>query len=296
MELILVIDGLFRISMTFFISEISSNHSRNIERCLKFVDVSTDIGADAIKFQLFEIEKLFSDDAIKFKPELLDRKKWELPKEFIPDIKKYCEKKKIQFGCTPFYIEAVDFLYKYVDFYKIASYELLWDDLLISCARTKKPVIISTGMSNLDEIKHAVNILRQNNCEPSVLHCVSSYPALFREANLSAIKTIRSALKCDVGWSDHTVSPGVVHRAIHKWDAKIIEFHLDLDGDGVEFAKGHCWLPEKIKEIIKNVKDAVDADGDGNKKPTPSEVFERKWRADPEDGLRPLKSTRKLFC
>ena len=75
-----------------------------------------------------------------------------------------------------------------------------------------------------------------------VLHCTSAYPTPFFEANLSAIDTIRSATNCEVGWSDHTVEPGVIHRAIHKWGAKVIEFHLDLDGIGDEFKTGHCWF------------------------------------------------------
>ena len=200
--------------------------------------------------------------------------------------------KGIQFSCTPFYLAAVDELQPYVDFYKVASYELLWDDLLVACARTGKPVIISTGMANLEEIKHAVKILRNNNCEPTVLHCTSAYPTPYDEANLSAIETIRNATNCDVGWSDHTVNPGVIHRAIHKWDAQVVEFHLDLDGKGDEFKSGHCWLPEQIKPVIRQVREAMNSDGDGIKEPVPSELPDLLWRADPSDGLRPFKSIR----
>ena len=200
--------------------------------------------------------------------------------------------KGIQFSCTPFYLAAVDELQPYVDFYKVASYELLWDDLLVACARTGKPVIISTGMANLEEIKHAVKILRNNNCEPTVLHCTSAYPTPYIEANLSAIETIRNATNCDVGWSDHTVNPGVIHRAIHKWNAQVVEFHLDLDGKGDEFKSGHCWLPEQIKPVIRQVREAMNSDGDGIKEPVPSEMPDRLWRADPSDGLRPFKSIR----
>ena len=156
-------------------------------------------------------------------------------------------------------------------------------------------MIISTGMANLKEIKHAVKILRKNRCEPKVLHCTSAYPTPFNEANLSAIDTIRKITKCEMGWSDHTVNPGVIHRAIHKWDAKIIEFHLDLDGRGEEFSSGHCWLPHKIEEVIKQIREAEQTDGDGIKEPVPSELSDRKWRTDPSDGLRPFKSIRNKF-
>jgi len=150
-------------------------------------------------------------------------------------------------------------------------------------------------MANLDEIKHAVKVLRNNNCEPTVLHCTSAYPTPYKEANLSAIETIRNSVDCEIGWSDHTVDPGVIHRAIHKWDAKVVEFHLDLEGRGEEFESGHCWLPEQIGAVIKQVRHAENADGDGIKKPVPSEVSDRLWRTDPLDGLRPFKSIRNSF-
>ena len=283
------------INKPFFIAEISSNHSASLKRCLKFIDVAKEIGCDAVKFQLFKIDKLFAPEILENSQQLRDRKRWELPVEFLPRLAKQCRERNIQFSCTPFYLDAVKELEPYVDFYKIASYELLWNDLLIACALTKKPVIISTGMANLDEIKNAVMVLRKNNCEPKVLHCTSAYPTPFNEANLSAIETIRKATGCEIGWSDHTVSTGVINRAIHKWDAKIIEFHLDLEGKGEEFSAGHCWLPDKIEEVIKQVRYVEAADGDGIKKPVPSELNDREWRADPSDGLRPFKSVRKTF-
>lgn len=281
--------------MTFFIAEVSSNHSKSLERSLEFIDNASKVGCDAVKFQLFKIDKLFSPEILENSKEHRDREKWELPIEFLPILAKRCKEKNIQFSCTPFYLDAVKELHPYVDFYKIASYELLWDDLLIACALTKKPVIISTGMANLDEIKHAVEVLRKNGCVPKVLHCTSAYPTPFNEANLSAIDTIRKVTKCEVGWSDHTVSPGVIHRAIHKWDAKIIEFHLDLEGKGEEFNSGHCWLPNNIEHVIKQIRDAEKTDGNGIKEPAPSELPDREWRTDPSDGLRPFKSIRKTF-
>ncbi len=281
--------------MSFFIAEVSSNHSRDIDRAIEFIDSASKVGCDAVKFQLFKIEKLFAPEILENSKQHRDRKQWELPLEFLPVLSDRCKEKGIQFSCTPFYLDAVNELEPYVDFYKIASYELLWDELLVACARTEKPVIISTGMANLDEIEHAVEVLRNNNCEPTVLHCTSAYPTPYKEANLSAIETIRKTIDCEVGWSDHTVDPGVVHRAIHKWDAKVIEFHLDLEGKGEEFSAGHCWLPEQIGSVIKQVRHAEDADGDGVKEPVPSEMSDRLWRADPSDGLRPFKSIRNTF-
>lgn len=275
-----------------FIAEVSSNHSSDINRCLDFIDCAADIGCDSVKFQLFKIEKLFSPEILAKSEKHRLRKQWELSPDFLPVLAERCRVKDIQFSCTPFYLSAVDELQPYVDFYKVASYELLWDDLLVACARTGKPVIISTGMATLDEIKHAVEVLRNNNCEPTVLHCTSAYPTPHDEANLSAIETIRSTVGCKVGWSDHTVNAGIIHRAIHRWNAKVIEFHLDLDGKGAEFDSGHCWLPEQIGAVIKQVRDGHEGDGNEVKEPITSEISERLWRADPSDGLRPFKSIR----
>ena len=97
----------------------------------------------------------------------------------------------------------------------------------------------------------------------------------------------------ETGWSDHTVSSPVIYRAIHKWGAKTIEFHLDLDGKGREYEAGHCWMPQQIETVIQSVNASFDADGDGSKQPRDSELHEREWRADPIDGLRPMKSIRK---
>jgi N-acetylneuraminate synthase len=211
----------------------------------------------------------------------------------LPILSERCYKKKIQFSCTPFYIEAVEELSDYVDFYKIASYELLWDDLLIECAKTKKPLIISTGMATLDEIDHAVKIIKKNGCKDlTILHCTSAYPTPHDEANLAAIKTLREKFNCSVGWSDHTVNAGVLNRAINKWGAEVIEFHMDLEGDGEEFNSGHCWLPNQMEQVIRQTNDGISADGDGKKMPVASEKSDRLWRADPSDGLRPLKEIR----
>lgn len=282
--------------MTAFIAEVSSNHSRDLERSLAFIDCASEIGCDAVKFQLFRIDQLFSSEILNKSEKHRQRKEWELPLEFLPELAARCIEKNIQFSCTPFYLDAVAQLEPHVAFYKIASYELLWDGLLAACARTGKPVILSTGMATMDEIRHAVDVLRRNGCSsPTLLHCTSAYPTPYVEANLAAIETIRQATGCEVGWSDHTVEPGVIHRAIHHWGASVVEFHLDLDGQGEEFAAGHCWLPDQIAAVIGDVNKGLGADGNGFKEPVPSELPDRLWRADPSDGLRPLKEIREQW-
>jgi len=277
-----------------FVAEVSSNHLRDLERCLEFIRTAAGIGCDAVKFQLFRVRELFAPEALRHNPKLLAREDWELPVEFLPRLAKGCEEAGVRFSCTPFYLEAVEELLPFVDFYKVASYELMWDDLLQACARTGKPVVLSTGMATLPEVNHASSILRNAGCRDlTLLHCVSSYPAKPEDCNLAAIGTLRDACQCPVGWSDHTVDPGVIFRAVHRWGATMVEFHLDLEGQGAEFSSGHCWLPEPMREVIAAVRTGVVAEGDGQVGPAPSETREREWRADPKDGLRPLQSTRK---
>ena len=279
-----------------FIAEVSSNHHSDLERCLRFVDVAAEVGCDAVKFQLFKVTELFAPEILKQSAEHRERVNWELPVSFLSPIAKHAEKKGLQFGCTPFYLDAVGTLLPFVDFFKIASYELLWADLAKACSKTGKPIIISTGMATLEEIKASVDVIRKSqNIDLSILHCVSGYPVPSNECNLSAIETIRQVCDCPTGWSDHSVSPAVIYRAINRWGASHIEFHLDLDGTGEEFGPGHCWLPAQIDEVIRTIKDGVAADGDGEKKPVPSEMDDRFWRADPSDGLRPLKSIRDVW-
>ena len=283
-----------------FVAEVSSNHNQDIERCFAFIDKAAEIDCDAVKFQLFKIEELFAPEILTKSEEHRQRKMWELPVEFLPALADRCRDAGIQFSCTPFYLKAVEELLPYVDFYKIASYELLWNDLLTTCVKTGKPVVVSTGMATLDEVKSAVNILIESGCKDlTLLHCVSGYPTPINECNLAAIETLQkqfkiqnSKIKINFGWSDHTVNSGVIYRAIHRWDANMIEFHIDLDGTGEEYKTGHCWLPDQIKTVIETVRSGFQCDGTSEKKPTPAELSDRDWRADPSDGLRPIKELR----
>ena len=286
-----------------FVAEVSSNHNQDLSRCLRFIDKSAEIGCAAVKFQLFKINELFSQEILSKSETHRSRKQWELPVSFLPLLAERCRVKKIQFGCTPFYLNAVDELFPYIDFYKIASYEILWKDLLIACAQTGKPVVLSTGMAKKDEIESALNMLLQSGCiDLTVLHCVSGYPTPISDCNLAAIETIRSMLqdlpltiRTSFGWSDHSVSCGVLYRAVHQWKSEMIEFHLDLDRKGAEFQSNHCWLPDQIRIAIDEINKGFNADGNGEKEPVSSELPDRVWRADPDDGLRPLKYIRKAF-
>lgn len=282
--------------MTSFVAEVSSNHHCRLDRCLAFIEWAAKIGCTAVKFQLFKINELFAPEILTESVEHRRRHAWELPVPFLPWLAKRCREVGLRFACTPFYLDAIQELLPYVDFFKIASYEILWHELLEGCASTGKPVVLSTGMANLEEVRQAVGVLRNAGCmDLTLLHCVSGYPTPVTESNLAAIATMRQACDCPVGWSDHTVSAAVIYRAVHRWRATMIEFHLDLDGQGEEYRMGHCWLPEQIQYVIETVQSGTLADGSGEKVPACSELPDRDWRADPLDGLRPLSSERKKW-
>jgi N-acetylneuraminate synthase len=276
-----------------FIAEASSNHGRDLDRARAFVDAAADAGCDAVKFQLFKIDRMFAPEILAQSPRHRARAEWELPLEHLAPLAEHCSARGIQFSCTPFYLEAVAELAPFVDFYKVASYELLVSDLLKACARTGKPVVLSTGMATTDEIiKAAATLKAAGAVDITLLHCVSAYPTPAAEANLSAIAQIREMTGLKTGWSDHTRRPAVIERAVHHWGASVVEFHLDLDGQGAEYAAGHCWLPDEIAPVIARIRESAVADGTGFKGPQPSELADRDWRADPADGMRPLKAIR----
>ena len=283
-----------------FVAEVSSNHGRDLERSLAFIDRAAAVGFDAVKFQLFHVRELFAPEVLAASEAHRAREAWELPEAFLPALADRAKQRGIAFGCTPFHLEAVELLRGSVDFLKVASYELLWDDLLVACARTGLPVVLSTGMATADEVAHAGQVLADAGCrELTLLHCVSAYPTPPEHANLAALRSLRAlapvrpGLVVRVGWSDHSADPAVVLRAIHRFDAEMIELHFDLDGAGAEFPPGHCWLPAQVSDLIRMARVGAIADGDGRKLPAPDEWEEREWRADPSDGLRPLVATRK---
>jgi N-acetylneuraminate synthase len=279
-----------------FIAEASSNHGRDLSRALAFVDAAADAGCDAVKFQLFKIDRMFAPEILRQSPKHRARSQWELPIAHLAPLAEHCSARKIQFSCTPFYFDAVAELAPFVDFYKVASYELLVDDLLRACAATGKPIVLSTGMSTMEEIVAATTTLKEAGArDVTLLHCVSAYPTPAAEANLAAIAAIRAATGLPVGWSDHTRRPAVIERAVHHWGATAVEFHLDLDGQGAEYAAGHCWLPHEIAPVIARIRESLVADGQGFKGPQPSELSDREWRADPSDGMRPLLHIRQNY-
>lgn len=305
--------------MTRFIAEIGSNHNAHGERCLALVDAAAWAGCGAVKLQVFRVEDLFAPAALAAHPELERRRAWEFPLELLEPVRERCRMRGVELGATPFALWAVEELAEHVDFFKIASYELLWPALIQACAATGRPLVLSTGMASLEEASAAVAVAKAAGAGERlrVLHCVSGYPTPPEQANLAAIATLREHLAVPLGWSDHTCSERVVRRAVSRWGASDVELHIDLDGHGNE-AGEHNWTPRRLRELIASLRDANAAgpndaqaldvnaagpndmraqamDGDGIKRAMPVEQPDVPWRADPEDGLRPARALRAVL-
>lgn len=285
--------------MARFIAEISSNHNGDKKRCLDLIRAAANCGCWGVKFQLFRIEQLFAPEILQISEAHRQRRRWELPLHFLPDLAACAHEEGLKFGCTPFDLEAVEILQPFVDFLKIASYELPWLDLISKCGETGLPLMMSCGMAEEDEITRAVNAARNAGAtDLTVFHCVSNYPVAARDCNLAAIGTLKDLFPgTRTGWSDHSVDPGVVFRAVNHWTCDAVEFHFDLEGQGEEFGAGHCWLPGEIQPLIAGRKYDADpvCDGRNELSFTASEQDERLWRADPSDGLRPTPAIRKSW-
>lgn len=287
--------------MLKIIGEVSSNHNQSLERAKDLILEAKRLGFHSVKFQLFKIEQLFSSEILERSSLHRARRQWELPQEWLPVLYDFSRKHDIKIGYTPFYLDAVEICDKYTDYFKVASYELLWQDLIEKIIETKKPLLVSTGMATLEEIKNALSVV-PNDYPLTVFHCSSAYPTPSYDANLASIVSLKMLLKdlgftnFNLGWSDHTRNPGIINRAYHKYDIAYCELHYDLsDSLGYEFKAGHCWIPEELAYLKKSIEVGSEADGKWLKSTNPSEQADRMWRTDPQDGLRPFLKIRSTF-
>lgn len=222
----------------FIIAEAGVNHNGSLKIAKKLVDAAKENGADAIKFQTFKAEDLVTKsigmaeyqkrNIGKEETQLKMLKKLELSnKEFI-EIKRYCDKKNIIFLSSPHTEDAVNFLEKLVPAFKVSSGDLTNLPLLEKIAKKSKPIILSTGMGDLKEVKEAVDIIKKYNKKLILLHCTSEYPCSKKNVNLKVINTLKKTFNCPVGYSDHTKGIEVPVMAV-SLGARLIEKHLTLD-------------------------------------------------------------------
>jgi sialic acid synthase SpsE len=268
----------------YIIAEAGNNHDRDLEVAHRLIDVSVDSGADAVKFQTYSAETLYSRFAPRLKEmdeygrspagetpfELL--KRIELPREWQEELRDHAVEGGIDFLSTPFDLKAVEELAALdVVAFKIASYELVYYDLLVAAARHQRPLIISTGNSDLADVELAVASVReQGNDQVILLHCVSQYPARFEDLNLRAMQTLAQAFDVPVGFSDHTLGNTAAVLAVGL-GACCFEKHFTLDRSREGPDHPSALEPDELAAYVEAIRDAERALGSSVKQVQPSE-------------------------
>jgi len=265
----------------FIIAEAGVNHNGDIKLAKKLVDVAKEAGADAVKFQTFKAENVVTENAAMASYQKRNIKKKETQQEMLKEmeldykdfirLKKYCDKKKIIFLSTPHSEDAIDFLEDLVPAYKVGSGDLTNLPFLEKIAKKKKPIILSTGMATLSEVKEAVRtIKRAKNNKIILLHCTTNYPCSLEEVNLRAMLTLKKEFNLPVGYSDHTLGILVPVMAV-TMGARVLEKHFTLDKHLPGPDHKASLEPDELKEMIKAVRNVEKTLGNGIKKPTRSE-------------------------
>ncbi len=267
-------------SGVFVIAEIGCNHNGSKEIAKRMIDAAIEAGVSAVKFQTFKSEELISRYAAKAEyqkvttgadgNQLEMTKKLELSYADQVELMGYCEQKGIKYLSAPFDLDSIDFLANTnIEYIKIPSGEINNPPYLRKVNKLGKPVILSTGMSTMDEVAQALEFL--TNVKVSLLHCTTEYPCPFESVNLKAMVAMKDKFGLPVGYSDHT--PGIeVAVAAVAMGATIIEKHFTLDRNMEGPDHKASVEPHEMKALVEAVRHVEVAMGNGIKKPAPAEI------------------------
>ena len=271
---------------TYIIAEIGINHQGDINIAKKLIDIAAAAGCDAVKFQKRNPDICVPEEQ-KSKPRswqgenmtyLEYKYKIEFGKKEYDEINRYCKQQNIAWSASPWDLDSLELLMQYdLPFIKLPSAMLTNDELLKACKETNKKVIISTGMSTLEEIEHAVDILDGHERKHlyAVLHCNSTYPAPLNELNLSAIQTLKNKFQCEVGYSGHELTLGTTVSSV-LLGATILERHITLDRNMEGSDHSGSVTPHGLFKLVSGVRELEQAFGDGKITVTESEKPVRK--------------------
>lgn len=268
------------------IAEAGVNHNGDINTAKRLIDVAAKSGVDYVKFQTFRADRLVSlkakkakyqieNDISKDDSQLNMLKKLELSDTDHKELISYCKSKKIKFFSTAFDEEGISYLSTLnFDMFKIPSGELTNFPYLRAIAKTGLPVILSTGMANLEEIEKSINVLISNGTKKNqitVLHCNTEYPTPMKDVNLKAMLTIKEKLGVAIGYSDHTLGIEVPIAAV-AMGAEIIEKHFTLDRNLKGPDHKASLEPNELKEMVNSIRNIEKAiSGNGVKEASSSE-------------------------
>lgn len=265
------------------IAEAGVNHNGSLEMAKQLVDEAVNAGADYIKFQTFRSEKIVSRhaQAAQYQKENLKEdvgqfdmlKKLELGYEDFRELKTYCEKKGIGFISTPFDLESLSFLNELgMDFWKLPSGEMTNLPYLEAMAKTRRPIILSTGMCNLEEVAEALEVLTNNGAEDiTILQCNTQYPTLPEDVNLRAMYTMKEKFGYPVGYSDHTQGISIPLAAV-AMGAEVIEKHFTLSHELPGPDHVASLEPDELQAMVEGIRQIERAMGTGEKVPSTSEM------------------------
>lgn len=266
----------------YIIAEAGVNHNGSYETACRLADAAKNAGADCVKFQTFKAENLVSQYAAKaeYQKQTTDSsesqldmiKKLELSYEQFRQLEAYCKKIGIEFISTPFDMESIAFLNTFdMPFWKVPSGEITNLPYLTAIAKTNKPVIMSTGMCESDEITAAVKVLRTNGTdELTLLHCNTEYPTPFSDVNLRVMEAMRRDFGVAVGYSDHTAGIEIPIAAA-AMGATVIEKHFTLDRSMEGPDHKASLTPGELAQMVLCIRNVEAAMGDGIKAPSASE-------------------------
>lgn len=265
------------------IAEAGVNHNGRIDLAKRLIDVAAEAGVDYVKFQTFKAEKLVQKKAKKASYQIdntgSDDSQFEMLKKLELQYKdhailiQYCNDKKVKFLSTAFDFESIQFLKDKIDFYKIPSGEVTNLPYLEKISQLQLPIVMSTGMANMDEVRAAYNVLVKNGVNSddiTILHCNTEYPTPMEDVNLRAMLTIQQELGVNVGYSDHTLGLEVPIAAV-AMGAKVIEKHFTLDRNMEGPDHKASLEPEELKAMVKAIRNVELALGHGKKNPSKSE-------------------------
>ncbi len=276
----------YNMKKTTIIAEAGVNHNGDPEIAKQLVDVAVDAGADIVKFQTFRAEKLVSMEALKAEYQLKTArngdkhqfymlKKLEIDLETHEMLIDYCREKNIEFLSTAFDIESIALLNRLgLKRIKISSGEITNLPYLKKAGILGKPVILSTGMSDLGEVEDALDILMETGLRRdkiTLLHCNTEYPTPYEDVNLRAMQSMASAFGVSVGYSDHTLGIEVPVAAV-AMGASVIEKHFTLNREMEGPDHKASLEPFELKLMVQSIRNIEKALGTGIKKPTPSEM------------------------
>jgi sialic acid synthase SpsE len=259
----------------FTIAEIGINHGGDIDLAKKLIDSAVRAGVDAVKFQTYLTEKRTKVGSPIF--DIL--KKCELPFSAFKELKEYSDEKGVLFFSTPFDGESVEYLESIdVELYKIASFDVVNASFLEKVAKTGKPIIMSVGMSSIQEIGDALNVLNKYTSKIGLVHCISAYPTNEGDANLGALLALRDNFKdVVIGQSDHTNDIQVPLYAVAS-GAKILEKHFKISDD-MECIDGPVSISEEqMKNLIDGVRRLEKIMGDGIPESTEAQKNTEQYR------------------